>query len=99
MYPSWIFLPVSVRIISICDVALDFPIHAQHHRELPQFNLRTDQNQADDCTPFLCTVCVRGKPDNRRISPWIDRLGWIQATSPSVIHLPGVALLDLEDIT
>src|SRR5713101_694617 len=91
-------LDFPIHIMSICDVALDFPIQAHHYPEFPRFNLHTVQSRADDWNVVLSADRARVKPVKRRLSLWIDRSCCGRAESPNKILFGRLARSDFVDL-
>jgi hypothetical protein len=91
-------LDFPIRIMLICDVALDSPIQAHHHPEFPCFNLRTAQSRANDWNVVLSADRARVKPVKRRLPRRTDRFCCGQAESANKILFRRLARSDLVDL-
>ena len=87
-----------IRIMLICDVALDLPTRAHYHPEFPRFNLRAAQSWANDRNVVLSADRGRVKPVKRRLFFRTDRLCCWWAESPNKILFGRLARSDLVDL-
>jgi hypothetical protein len=87
-----------IRIMLICDVALDLPPRAHDHPEFPRYNLITAQSRANDWNVVLSADRTRVKPVKRPLSYWTERVCRGRAENPNKILFGRLARSDLVDL-